>query len=361
MRLTPQVGKKMKGNVNLKNEKIENKEKNINELEEDEPPSVQNKNHQLNLNQKTTEKDAKPLRAAIYARVSSVSQINGYSLNEQIRICRKRCEVMKWKVRYVFREAGQSAKNADRPKFQMMLKKAERGLFNVLVFWKLDRFCRSLIDVVNFERVLKEHGVQLCSVTENLNTTSAYGKFTFQIIAIAAELERGLIRERSRLGMKGLAKSGRWPNATVPLGYQKRKDGTLKIYTKEATLVKKIFRMYTKLRSMPETAFQLNKMNIKTKQGNEWTATAVKRILDHRLYVGIYEVSDIIENFPEYRIIDDKIFDKAQKLRYRAKKVREAMPFERKKGVVNRIFDEYLAFLREEEQESICFQGVSAI
>jgi len=132
--------------------------------------------------QTTANTDAENTLAAIYARVSSPNQATGYSLDEQVRRCRERCDLMGWKVRYIFKENGSGA-NTDRPKFQMMMEKAKEGAFDVLVFWKLDRFCRSLVDVVNIERELIEYGVSLHSVTEQIDTTTPFGKFNFRNVA----------------------------------------------------------------------------------------------------------------------------------------------------------------------------------
>jgi len=139
--------------------------------------------------------------AVIYARVSSSSQVNGYSLDEQVRICKDACRRMRWKVKYVFKENCSGA-SVERPEFQRMLEKAWNGEFDVLVFWKLDRFARSLADVVNVEKELGECGVSLYGVTDNIDTTTPAGRFVFRTLASAAELERELIRERSKMGMR---------------------------------------------------------------------------------------------------------------------------------------------------------------
>lgn len=294
--------------------------------------------------------EEKQSEAAIYARVSSHSQIFGYSLDEQVRLGRERCKLMGWKVRYIFKEDGKSGKTTDRPKFQALMEKAKERKFDVLVFWKLDRFCRSLRDVVNVEKTLKDYGISLHSITEQIDTTAAVGRFNFRNIASAAELESDLIKERTKMGMKALALKHRWPNKLPPLGYDKKEDGKLKINEKEITLVREIFRRYIKLKSMPQVAFELNKKGVKTKRGNGWTATAVKRILDNKLYIGTYEVAGIQEDVKEYKTIDEKLFRKAENRRCRFNEKPKEMPRDRKEGTIERVFNEYLEFLDDMEE-----------
>lgn len=293
----------------------------------------------------------KPLIAAIYARVSSPNQVKKYSLEEQIRICRERCDLMGWKVRYIFVENGVSAKDTDRARFKTMMEKARQGKFDVLVFWKLDRLCRSLRDVVNVEKELRDYGVCLHSVTEQIDTTTPVGRFNFRNVASVAELERDLISERAKMGMVAMAMHHKWPNRLPPLGYDKGEDGRLRINKHEAGLVRKIFQAYMDLKSMPQVAFELNKRGVKTKREKEWTATAVKRILDNKIYIGIYEVAGVKDYVKDYQILDEKLFNKVREARGRYKKIKEDMPKERKMGTIDRVFNEYLEFLYEENDE----------
>jgi len=293
----------------------------------------------------------KTILACIYARVSSPNQIYGYSLDEQIRRCKERCDIMKWKVCYIFAENGLSGKNIDRPKFQKMLSKAKGGLFHVLVFWKLDRFCRSLFDVINVERELNSYGVSLHSVTEQIDTTSSVGRFNFRNIASAAELERDLIKERSRMGMKALAMQHKWPNPYPPMGYTKLDDGHLAIHDQEKDLVQQIFQLYIQLRSMPEVSYRLNKQGFTTRRGNRWSNMSVKKVLDNELYLGKYNISGVEAYLGHLKIIDEKTFNKAKEVRNRYQGKQQHASEERKQGTIENVFSEYLSFLDEMEED----------
>jgi len=62
-----------------------------------------------------------------------------------------------------------------------MIKKAKQGCFDVVIFWKLDRFCRSLVDLVKIKKKLNEHDVEVQSVTEDLGTSSAVERGTYWV------------------------------------------------------------------------------------------------------------------------------------------------------------------------------------
>ena len=179
--------------------------------------------------------------AAIYARTSSSSQRFGYSIDEQVRRCWERCNQAGWDVRYVFADEAESGRNTERPEFQALLDKAERRLIDVVIFWKLDRFCRSLADLVRTEDQLNQWDIALQSVTEHIDTTTAVGRFNFRNLASAAELESDLTGQRTKMGMYGLAQEHKWPNDHPPIGYTKATDGTLCADEDEAKLVRRIF------------------------------------------------------------------------------------------------------------------------
>ena len=301
-------------------------------------------------------KSTKATFAAVYARTSSPNQRFNYSIREQVNRCWKHCGPRGWTVRYIFVDEGESGKTVERPKFQLMLEKAKNGSFNVIVFWKLDRLCRSLVDLVNVEKALREWGVGLCSVTEFIDTTTSIGRFNFRSIASVAELERELIGERARLGLHALAKEHKWPNPHPPLGYSKHRDGRLRVNEEEAKLVRRIFEMYLKEKSMPQVAFNLNNEGIRTKRGKEWNARAVRGILANEIYVGRYTVAGVNGYVEEYKIIDEGFFGSTSKMRLRYKiggAERPPMPQTRKTAKVDKIFNEFLRLLNSQEENSV--------
>lgn len=290
------------------------------------------------------------LQAAVYARTSSKNQEYGYSLDAQMRQSVDRCESLGWEVRFVYRDGAESGKDTDRPMFQKMLSAAEQQVFDVIVFWKLDRFSRSLMHAVQLESELREHNVSLYSVTEQIDTTSATGRFNFRNIASAAEFERDMIRQRTKMGLNALAVERKWPNDSAPLGYELDPEGRLSIVEHEENLVIDIFELYIKEQSMPEVARILNKREQRTQSGGEWSPRAVGDILRNEIYKGQYDVADISEHVPEYQIIDDSTFEQVTSLRHRFQRdqaSKKSMSDPRKERAIDRVRQMYRRYRAE--------------
>lgn len=288
-------------------------------------------------------------RAAVYARTSVKKPDNHYSIDEQVRRCWNQCKKQNWDVVFVFTDEAESGRDTERPEFQKMLENAEKGRFDVVVFWKLDRFCRSVVDLVKTEEQLSQCDVALQSVTEYIDTASPVGRFTFRNLASAAELESDLTSQRVQMGMHAMARKHRWPNNHPPIGYELAADQTLNIIEEEAQLVRQIFRDYINLRSMPQVAHNLNKSGISTKQGKDWSRWSVRKILTNELYRGQYQLGDYGEYVEAYRIMSDELFKKATKTRYRFKHSKGSMNGDRKQAKVERILEKFRSAKEDSE------------
>ena len=131
-----------------------------------------------------------------YARVSTCDQ----NLDMQIRALKKVGCVK------IFRDEGVSAVAAERPQFAAALERLRPG--DTLVIWKMDRAFRSLIHALNVLEELERRGVEFQSLTDDINTATAMGRFVYQIRNAFSELERALISERTRAGMAAARERG---------------------------------------------------------------------------------------------------------------------------------------------------------
>jgi site-specific DNA recombinase len=290
-----------------------------------------------------SEPDASVSTAAIYARTSGTKPDHHYSIDEQIRRCWKQCQQHGWDVNFVFTDEGQTGRNTERGDFQDMIEKATQGCFDIVVFWKLDRFARSVVDLVNIEQTLSEHDVALQSVTEYIDTSSPVGRFTFRNLASAAELESDLTSQRVQMGMHAMARKHRWPNASPPFGYELTDEQTLTIIDEEAAVVRRIYNDYIDKRSMPQVAYDLNGDGVTTKRDGEWDRWSVRKLLANDLYRGQYQLGDYEEYVEEYRIVSDELFEAVTETRYRFKHAQESVPEDRKQATVNKILGEFRA------------------
>ncbi|GGC75984.1 resolvase [Pedobacter quisquiliarum] len=110
-----------------------------------------------------------------------------------------------------------SGKNTDRPELKNLLATLRKG--DRVVVWKLDRLGRSLRDLVDLVAVFNEKGVNFVSLYDHIDTTTATGRFTFNIFASLAEFEREIIRERTKAGLvaaRARGKKGGRPSGLSP-------------------------------------------------------------------------------------------------------------------------------------------------
>ena len=230
------------------------------------------------------------MKAAIYTRVSTTHQIDKDSLRVQQREMLQYAELLLGtKECVVFEDAGFSAKNTDRPKFQEMMSRIRAGEFTHLLVWKIDRVSRNLLDFTNMYAELKALGVTFISKNEQFDTSSAIGEAMLKIILVFAELERNMTSERVSAVMQSRAKSGAWNGGRVPYGYSYDKETkAFSLNRQESLVVKKLFRTYEATKSVIATTRNLNEAGIRTRAGASWSTIGVHKILRNPFYVGTY-------------------------------------------------------------------------
>jgi DNA invertase Pin-like site-specific DNA recombinase len=146
-------------------------------------------------------------RAAIYVRVSTDRQ----TVENQIAALSAVAAARGWRVAEVFEDAGISGAKSrrDRPGLDRMLKEAQRGRFDVVMAWAIDRVGRSLVDLLNTIQTLEACGVDLYLDQQSIDTTTPAGRLMFQVTGAFAEFERSMIRERVHAGLRRARASGK--------------------------------------------------------------------------------------------------------------------------------------------------------
>ena len=260
---------------------------------------------------------ANEIWVALYPRVSTLEQArDGYSINEQIDRMKMYCEAKGWKVHKIYTDAGYSGADTDRPGLQELIKDAEAKRFNAVLVYKLDRLSRSQKDTLTLiEDVFLPNGVDFISMTENLDTSTPFGRAMVGILSVFAQLEREQIKERMEVGKMGRAKDGRWCGSPcVPIGYD-LVDGELKINEYEAMQIQELFRLFNLRISQRRVSKMLNFKGYTTKNGGSWEGKHYLRpILENKHYIGMVSYKDEWYDGIHDAIIDKETFDKAQQI-----------------------------------------------
>jgi DNA invertase Pin-like site-specific DNA recombinase len=135
----------------------------------------------------------------------------------------------------IYQEKASGAK-AERSELMKLLDSARKG--DVVIVWKLDRLARSIRQLIDTTILLNERGVELHSLTENINTTTPSGKLTFHIFAAAlAEFERDILRQRVNAGLKAARRRGRVGGRPKALGESDLKKARALLRSGEYTKV----------------------------------------------------------------------------------------------------------------------------
>src|SRR5437870_11015651 len=144
-----------------------------------------------------------PLRVALYARVSTHDQ---QTLPLQIRAMRQYAAKRGWTIATQIKEVGSGA--AQRELRQALLAVARRREVDVILVWRLDRWGRSVADLDSTLQELQHLGVGFVSLTEALDLTTPAGRAMAGLLAVFAEFERDILRERVRAGLAQARQNG---------------------------------------------------------------------------------------------------------------------------------------------------------
>ena len=131
-----------------------------------------------------------------YARVSTQDQKLELQLDE----------LQKYGCHTIYQEKI-SGKSTDRPELAKMIEHLRTG--DTVVVWKLDRLGRSIRNLIDLVTAFREKGIEFVSLKDNIDTSTATGRFTFNLFASLAEFEREIIRERTMAGLQAAKARGR--------------------------------------------------------------------------------------------------------------------------------------------------------
>jgi DNA invertase Pin-like site-specific DNA recombinase len=234
-----------------------------------------------------------PRRLVAYARVSTDEQAeHGVSLAAQEARLPTFIEAHGDRCVASFNDAASGAvKPERRPGLASALSLVSSGQADGIVVTKLDRISRSTIDTLQLLERAQREGWSIVSVAEHLDTSTAAGRFVVAVFAAAAEMERGLISERTRAAMKQIASAGRGRSRRLPFGYRlegappltempKGNRSKLIPEPQEQLILSRILRLHERGKGAHAIVSSLKRRGLKNPRTNrDWSVGGMRAIL----------------------------------------------------------------------------------
>ena len=187
------------------------------------------------------------MKVALYTRVST----NDQSVEMQTSDLKRYCGQRGFEVYKEYSDQGISGTKDKRPALDELIDDAKKKKFDVVLVWRFDRFARSTKHLITALEEFRHLGIDFISYQENIDTSSPLGKAMFTIVSAIAELERNILLERVRAGLKRAKENG-----TI-LGRPKRLDLDVKELQKMRDKEKLSFRQIAKrVKACPATVYK---------------------------------------------------------------------------------------------------------
>jgi len=239
--------------------------------------------------------------AAIYVRVSTEEQARlGISLSAQEEALKNYASALGYEVLKIYKDEGKSGKDiTHRPEMVQLLKDAEMRKFQAIFIYKLDRFSRSLKDLIETIEKLKEWNVDFISLQDKIETTSASGKLMFHIISAFAEFERNVTGDRTKFSMDKKARDGN-PITRAPWGY--------KMENKKLVPTQNSFQVAELFQDFLNQDISLTKLAEKY----DFSVNGLKKILKNQAYLGKVKFDGQTHQGTHQPLISSTLFNHVQ-------------------------------------------------
>ena len=249
------------------------------------------------------------MNAVVYARYSSHNQ-REESIEGQLRKCREYADQHGFTIIEEYCDRAISGKTDERYEFQRMIKDSEKGRFQVVIMYTIDRFARNRYDAAMYKAKLRKNGVKLY-YTEQSISDEPEGIILESVLEGMAEyysenLSRGVRRGLRENALKALATNA------APLGYIINNEKKFEIDPVTAPIIKEIFDLYANGKSIRQVVNILNEKGYRTTKGKPFRIGSLDTILVNKKYMGIYEYKDVIIEDGVPAIIDKEVFEKVQ-------------------------------------------------
>ena len=264
--------------------------------------------------------------AGIYIRVSTFDQAReGFSLGEQEKRLKEFCDFKRYEIYNVYKDAGISAKNDNRPAYQQMIQDIKDKKINVIVALKLDRLTRSVYDIEKLMKFVNDNECDIDCMADESNTTTSNGRMVMRIMTSVSQNEIEKCSERTKFGMVGAIKSGHIPNR-APLGFTRdNKKLVPNPLTKD--IIVRVYDLYLEGKSHQTIANMFNKEKVLGR--TNWYDSTINKILSNELYKGDFVNGKRTKHPTYYENVVEPIVSKEKWNNCQNQKLRNARHYER--------------------------------
>lgn len=225
------------------------------------------------------------LRVAGYIRVSTDEQAkSGLGLADQRQQIADQARVKGWPEPVIYADEGISGTKDDkkRPGLARLRNDIREGRIDVVIVRSMDRLGRRVRILVEMVDEMNAYHVKLVSCKESIDTTTPQGQAMFHMVALFAELERGLIAERVAGALAEKSRTDGDAGGKMPYGYVRAATGVVKVDAGQARIVRDIFALREQGRSLRQIAERIRRRGKPGPRGGLWHHTSIAEILANR-------------------------------------------------------------------------------
>ena len=219
------------------------------------------------------------------------------------------CQKKGIKIVGVYADRSISGRTDNRVEFQRMLKDTEKGLFDCIIVWKIDRFGRNREEIAVNKIRCRKNGVKLLYAKEHIPEGPA-GILLESLLEGLAEFYSAELSEKIIRGLTENALKGKVTSGPPGLGYKVDKDKRLVVDELEAPIVRRVFEMFSEGFKYVDIVNEMNAKGYKTKKGGEFNKNSIQRILKNQRYIGKHSWNGI--DIPVPPIVTVALFMKCQ-------------------------------------------------
>ena len=250
------------------------------------------------------------MNAVIYARYSSHNQ-REESIEGQLRECKAYALSNGFTIVGEYIDRAITGKTDDRADFQRMIRDSEKGHWEAVIMYTLDRLGRNRYDLAIYKAKLKKNGVRVFYAKQTI-PEGPEGIIVESLLEGMSEYYSENLSRNVQRGMRENALAGKTTGGKPPLGYRINEAKHYEIEPVGAQVVREIFKMYGDGRTAAEVVEHCINMGYKTAMGRPFTRNSLSTIIRNEKYIGIYKCNDIEIPDAIPPLIDKALFEKVQ-------------------------------------------------